>query len=108
MTVFLVDTYVIKPDKLSEFTAFLKKYTEWEKKRLDLTKEVKSHKIFSHMLGGKWGGYVEMWEFENLADLEKFMNRVMQDQEWLATIYLEAARLIVPASESIDIWNSVQ
>jgi hypothetical protein len=107
MTIFLIDTYVIKPDKLSEFRAFLKKYIEWEKKRLDLTKEVKSHKIFSHMIGGKWGGYVEMWEVENLADLEKFMTRAMQDEEFLSTIYPEFAKLSVPASESMDIWNSV-
>jgi hypothetical protein len=107
MTVFLVDTYIIKPDKLSEFTAFLKKYIERIKKRPDLTKEVKSHKIFSYMLGGKGGGYVEMWEFENLAEYEKCFNGIMQDKEFTTTLNLEMARLIVPASESIEIWNSV-
>ncbi|MBM5805341.1 MAG: hypothetical protein FJZ49_04675 [Candidatus Verstraetearchaeota archaeon] len=107
MTVFLVDSYVIKPDKLSEFTAFLKKYTERLKKRPDLTKEVKSHKIFSLMLGGKGCEYVEMWEFENLAEFEKFFNRIMQDKEFTTTLNLESARLIVPASESIEIWSSV-
>jgi hypothetical protein len=106
MAVFMVETYIIKPDKLGEFTAFVKKFETWMKKRPDLFKEVKSHKLFSHMLGGNWGGYVEMWEFENLADCEKCFNRVMQS-DYMTTLYPEYASLEVPATHSINIWNSV-
>jgi len=106
MTIFMVDTYVIKPDKLGEFTAFIKKIEKWMKKHPDLFKEVKSHKIFSHVLGGKWGGYVEMYEFENLANFEKWMNKIMRS-DFMTTLYPEAASLTVPGSESMDIWNSV-
>jgi len=72
MTVFLVETYVIKLEKQTEFTAYKEK---WKKFFAQLLKELKSYKMFSQMLGGNWGGYVEMWEFENLADCEKFFNK---------------------------------
>jgi len=107
MAVFMVETYVIKPDKQAEFVEFGKKYVEWTKKRQDLFKEVKSWKLFAQVLGGNFGGYVEMWEFENLADGEKAMNRMMQDKEFIMTIIPEFASLIVPATHTINIWNSV-
>ena len=106
MTIFWVDTYVIKPDKLGEFTAFIKKAVTWMKKHPEMFKEMKSHKLFSHVLGGKWGGYVEMYEFENLADFEKWMNRMMQS-DFMTTLYPEVASLTVPGSEYTEIWNSV-
>ncbi|HVP15783.1 MAG TPA: hypothetical protein VMT42_00235 [candidate division Zixibacteria bacterium] len=105
MTIFLVDTYVIKPDKLGEFAEFVKKYFEWMKKRTDLANEVKSHKLFSHMIG-KFGGYVEMIEFENLADFEKWTSKIMRS-EFMTTIYPEFAKYIVPGTESNEIWNSI-
>ena len=107
MAVFMVETYVVKPDKQEEFREFGKKYVEWTKKRSDLFKEVKSWKLFAQVLGGNCGGYVEMWEFENLADGEKAMNRMMQDKEFTTTIYSEFASLLVSATHTINIWNSV-
>jgi len=106
MTVFLVETYIVKPDKLGEYMAFHKKFETWMKKHPELSKEVKSYKVFSHMLGGKWGGYVWMTEFENLADAEKNINKLMKS-EFMTKLYPEWASLIVPGSYSIDIWNLV-
>jgi len=103
MTVFGVETYVIKPEKQAEFMAYKRKWKNFFAKWL---KEVKSYKMFAQMLGGNWGGYVEMWEFENLAELEKFFNRVMQS-DYMTKLYPEFASLIVPATYSINVWNSV-
>ena len=106
MTIFSVETLIVKPDKLGEFTAVLKKYEKWMKKHPELSKEIKSVKVFSHMLGGNWGGYVYMTEYENLADFEKSMNKSMKS-DFMTTIYPEFASLIVPGSYSTNIWNSV-
>jgi len=105
MTIMMVDSYVVKPDKLAEFPALLKKLETFIKKRPDLFKEAKSHKFFSHMLGGTWGGYVEMYEFENLADFEKCFNRVMQDKDFITAIYSEFQKFQLPGTESVSIWN---
>jgi hypothetical protein len=58
------------------------------------------------MLGGKWGGYVEMFEFENLTEFEKWKNKIAQS-EFAKTHLAETASLIVPSSESLEIWNSL-
>jgi hypothetical protein len=106
MTIFSVETWIVKPDKLSEFKTVFKKYETWMKKHPELFKDVKSIKVFSHMLGGNWGGYVYMTEYENLADFEKSMNKSMKS-DFMTTIYPEFASLIAPGSYSTNIWNSV-
>ena len=106
MTIFSVETFIVKPDKLGEFPAVLKKFETWMKKHPDLFKEVKSVKVFSHMLGGNWGGYVQMWEYENFADFEKSMNKSMKS-DFMTKLNAEFASLIVAGSYSSMIWNSV-
>jgi hypothetical protein len=45
-------------------------------------------------------------EFENLADVEKGINKLMKS-DFMTTLYPEFASLIVAGSYSISIWNSV-
>jgi len=109
LTVFLVETYVIKPEKQVEFTAYKKKWKKffaYKENRPQLFSGVKSYKMFAQMLGGNYGGYVEMWEFTNLADCEKFFNKVMQS-DYTTKLYPEFASLIVPATYSMNVWNPV-
>jgi hypothetical protein len=107
MTVFMVETLVVKPDKLSEEAAFREKFQAFMKKRPDLFKEIKSFKVFRHMLGGDVGGRVMMWEMESLADVEKFLNRAMGDKEWLTKFYPEYVALMVPRMHSMNVWTPV-
>jgi len=107
MTIFLVETYVVKPEKLAEFTAYRKKLSQWMKEHSELFKEVKSYRMFTQRFGGIYGGYVEMWEFENLADFEKCNNRQMQS-EYLKTVEQELWAFVVPATYSVSIWNPVE
>ena len=104
MTIFVVETYVIKPEKQAEFTAYKKK---WKKFFVKWLKELKSCKMFAQMFGGNYGGYVEMWEFENLADCEKFFNRIMQS-EYPTKLQPEFMALIVPATYSMSVWTSFE
>jgi hypothetical protein len=106
MTVFSVETWIVKPDKLGEHAALMKKMETWMKKHAPEFKEIKSYKVFSHLLGGKWGGYVWMQEYENVAESEKCFNKIMKS-DFMTTLYPEFASLIVPGSYSIDMWNSV-
>lgn len=104
MTVFRVETYVIKPEKQKEYTAIMKKWAAYIKKNKRKCKELKSWKLFSQMIGGNSGGYIEMGEFESLADLEKFMNRTFHGQEELiTTIVSEFTNCVVPSTYSVSI-----
>ena len=110
MTIFLVSTWVVKPDKLGEFPIYGKKYLAWMKERQDLFKELKSYKYFSHMIGGGGyvGSYVEMWEFESLAELEKFSTRYGSDKEHMTKILPEFMTLVVPGTFSSYMWSPVE
>jgi hypothetical protein len=50
---------------------------------------------------------MEMGEFESLADYEKMMKRIMQDKE-LQTIFSSFYDCVVPATDSINIWNFIR
>jgi len=58
------------------------------------------------VFGGNFGGFVEMWEFESLADLEKWLNKYALDRDY-ATFHPEFMALIVPERYSINIWAPV-
>ncbi|NLE05596.1 MAG: hypothetical protein GX638_12455 [Crenarchaeota archaeon] len=107
MPILMFEEYVIKSDKLNEFGVFLKKYLVWlEKKRPILYKEVKSHKLLSQMFGGNFGKYIEIWEYDNLADCEKCLNRLMTDNELMTEIFPEYSSYFAPATHKMEIWNS--
>jgi len=99
MAAFKVETYVIKPEKQEEHMALVKKFVALKEKNPQKSKELKSWKLFAQKFGGNnCGGYVEMSEFENLADVEKFSNRMMQDKEFMTTIVSSFISCTVPAS----------
>ncbi len=103
----MFETYTIKPEKIVEFAEYLKKYLVWlEKRRPTLYKEVKSHQMLSHMFGGKFGEYMEVWEYKNMAECEKCWNRLMQDEELNKNVFPEFAVFMVPGTHSINIWNA--
>jgi hypothetical protein len=106
MTIFVVERYVVKPDKLGEFKALIKKFDAMVKKRPGLLKEMKSYKVFSDLFGGNWGGGAWMTEVESLADFEKAFKRVMADKEY-TTMMAEWNALIVPGTYSISVWTPV-
>jgi hypothetical protein len=109
MTVFLVETFVVKPDKLIEFAALHKKFEEWMKTRPEVTKRLKSpRKTFRQMLGGNYGGIIIMYEFESTADVENSFNKLMVDKEYMTKIYPEFAALMVPGTYSFSVWTPVQ
>ena len=107
MTIFMVETYVIKPKKLAEFTAYKKKISSWKETHQELFATVKSYRMFARAIGGTWGGFMEMWEFENLADCETWMNKIMQS-EYPTALQPEFLASVTPATYSITIWNPVE
>jgi YesN/AraC family two-component response regulator len=108
MTLFQVETYVIKPEKQQEYRAIVKKWAAYIKENKEKCKEMKSWKLFSQMTGGSAGGYVEMGEFESLADYEKFTHRTFHGHDkFITAIVLGFTACVVPGTYSMNIWNSV-
>jgi hypothetical protein len=108
MAVFRVETYVIKPEKQEDYMTIMKKWAAYVKKNKEKCKELKSWRLFSQMIGGNSGGYVEMGEFDSLAGFEKFMHRTFHGEDALITTIVSGfTACVVPGTYSVNIWNSV-
>ncbi len=106
MPIYMIEKYVIKTDKLTEFATYTKKYLNWlQQKRPTLYKEVKTHQMLNQMFGDHYCQQMEIWEYQNLTDLEKTWTRLMQDQELNTQVFPEFANFIVPGSHKIEIWG---
>jgi hypothetical protein len=106
MSVFVVETYLVAPEKREKFKLLMRRLLEYKKENPKLFEEVRSLKLFSQMFGGIAGTYIEMWEFDGMADLEKCWKQEDQDEEFMK-IHQEFLQLIDPTTFSMKIWNSV-
>jgi len=106
MSVFVVETYLVKPEGQEEFKSLIQRLLEYKEENPRLFKEVKSFKLFHQMFGGLAGAYIEMWEFDSIADLEKCWTRENKDEGFMK-IHKDFLRLIDPATFSMKIWTSV-
>jgi len=106
MTVFIVETYVVQRDKQEEFMSALKRILKYKRANPQNFKEMKSKKVFSQMFGGSSDGYIELNEFDTLAEAEKYLERTSKDEGFMK-LYEEARRLLVPATYSLTVWNPV-
>ena len=104
MSIFVVETCMVKPERREQFKYLMQRVLKYKEENPKLFKEVKSWKLFRQMFGGIAGAYVSMWEFENLADLEKCWAK---EDEGFMKMHQEFLQLIDPATFSMKIWNSV-
>jgi hypothetical protein len=107
MTVFIVRTYTVKPDKQNEHLAWGKKLVALMKKQPKLFCGVKSMRVLSHRYGGDVGGFTAMWKFNSLADAERWEQGFVEVKVQ-ADLRSEFLSLIVPGSYSECIWEPVR
>jgi len=106
MSIFVVETSMVKPEKQEQFKSLMQRVLKYKEENPELFKEVKSWKLFRQKFGGIAGAYVSMWEFDNLADLEKCWAREDKD-EGFTKLHQEVLQLIDSATFSMKIWSSV-
>jgi hypothetical protein len=106
MSIFMVETYVVKAEKREEFTPALNEFLKYKETHKKVFKGVKSWKLFRQEFGGIWGMYIEMWEFGSLAEMEKITARIFND-EGMKKIGEGFYQLIEPTSYSTSIWQPV-
>ena len=104
MTVLNVVTYFVKPEKRQQFISFWQRWVKYVKDNPETFRELKSLKLFTQMYGGTYGGYVEMWEFDNLEELAKHMAKWASDKG-LQAIEKEWSSLSEQATQNL--WIAV-
>lgn len=103
-------TYVVKPEKQGEFMSLVQRLFKYKKENPEKFKKVKSLKLFAQMFGEISGGYIEVWEFDNLAYIEKHRTGILKDEcarEEIKKIHQEFTHLIEPATLSTNVWKAV-
>jgi hypothetical protein len=106
MSITMVETYVVRADKLIEFTPLLNEFLKFKKAHPQLFHGVKSWKLYKQDYGQPAGMYIEMWEYENLAQLEEIDKRIFSD-EGMKKISTAFHKLVEPTTFSSSIWSKV-
>jgi hypothetical protein len=110
MAVVSVSTYVIKYEKQAEFQALMKKFLKFKKANPKIFEGVKSFRLFQQEYGGVYGSYVEMWEFKNKDEMEKFnatMMKTMMNHKQMKEIDTEFQKMVDHTTLTSSIWNTV-
>jgi len=103
MSVFMVETYVVKPEKQEALMPLLHKVAKIMKDNPGKFKEVKSYRHFSQTIGNMLG-HIEVWELTDLGVIEGLFNKFFTDEN-LKKIPQEFYTLIVPETYNIQIWK---
>ena len=106
MSIFVVETYVVKSEKRDDFTPALNEFLEFKKTHTELFKGLKSWKLHKQGYGSISGMYIEMWEYEDMSDMVTISSRIFSD-DVMKKISKGFHKLVEPATFSTSIWNSV-
>jgi hypothetical protein len=106
MSLFIVDMYVVKTEKQTEFLQYIQRFSEYKKENPEKFKECRSWRIFRQAFGSISGAYIEMMEFDNMAQAERWGTRMRKDEMMMKFRELFMP-LIEPASHSMNMWNLV-
>jgi hypothetical protein len=106
LVVFVVETYVVKSEKREEFTPALNEFLRYKETHPDLFSGLRSWRLLRQDYGAVAGMYIEMWEFDNLAEMEKHTDRIFAD-DGMKKISKGFRQLVDPATFSCNIWSPV-
>ena len=104
MSIFLVETYVVRRDKQDEFDALLEEFLAFKAEHADLFEDVKSWALRRQDIGQPAGLYAETWEYENLATMARAGERIFAD-EGMKAISGAFHQLLVPATFASSVWT---
>ena len=107
MTILVMGTWFVNPEKQGEFNRLWKKLLGLMKKKPKMFKEVKSIKLLTQTFGGTAGSHVELVEYESLADYEALHARLMKKKEFMK-LYQELMLVIEPATMTESVLTALE
>ncbi|MBM4444584.1 MAG: hypothetical protein FJ020_04665 [Chloroflexi bacterium] len=106
MSIILVETYMVRHEKQKQFQLSLEEFIRYKEGHPKLFKGVKSWRLLKKFSGGIANSYVELWEFENLMDMENCSARIFKTRQG-KKIQADFYDQIDNATFTRSIWNSV-
>jgi len=107
MTILVIGTWFVKPEKQVEFSRLWKKLLGLMKKKQKMFKEVKSIKLFTRTFGRTASSHVELVEYESLADYEALHARPMKKKEFVK-LFQELMLIIEPATMTESVLTALE
>lgn len=102
----VVETYVVRAEKLQDFDPALHEFLDFKERNPALFKDLKSCRLLKQEYGGVSGMYIEMWEYDNLAEMERVSDQIFAD-EGMRKIGKGFHQLVEPTSFTTAIWYPV-
>jgi hypothetical protein len=106
MSVVMVETYVVKAEKVGEFDPALEEFLQFKDANPGLFAGVRSWGLHRQEYGGVAGMYAETWEFDDLAAMEEATARIFADEK-MKGISRGFHQLVDPATFSASIWRPI-
>jgi len=106
MSVFIVETYVVRAEKREEYEPALKEFLEFKEKHKDLFAGLISWKLYKQDFGAVGGMYIEIWEYENIVEMDRISKRIFS-AEGMKKIQKGFHELVEPATFSTNLWTQV-
>ncbi len=105
MSVFFVETYTVRFEKMDQLASLFKRATSLIKERPEKFVGLKSYQAFSQTVG-ELGGHIEVWEFESMNDIDAMFKTMFGDEE-LKKIPQEFFSLVEPGTYRTQVWTKV-
>jgi hypothetical protein len=102
MGIMIFMEYLVKMENSEAFLALLKERQEYFNK----LKEVKSVKILQQTFGGVADTYIDLWEMENISDIDSFLKKAY-GMEGFPEVANKLKSLIEPGGLERRIWTEV-
>ena len=106
MSVFIVETYVVRAEKRTEFETALSEFLEFKENNVELFAGLKSWHLLKQRFGTIGGMYIEMWEYENIVEMDRINTRIF-NAKGMKKIQKGFHLLIEPSTFSTYLWESV-
>ncbi len=103
MTVLVVETYLVKPDKIEQNNALLQRLAKVLKSDPKKFSMIKSYKAYTEEFG-TWGNSSEFWEVEDLGTWNKVFEMMMKDPA-LKSFPEEFFSLIIPGTHQLHVMS---
>ena len=105
MSSLLLETYVVRAEKHSEFTQLLDKFIKYKEDHRKLFGGLKSWKLYKQDSVQPANLYMEVWEFDSPAQMEEMRGRIHTD-EGMKSITAEFQQVLEQAT-CMGTWSAV-
>ena len=96
----------MRAEKLEDFGPALREFLDFKEQNPALFRDLKSWRLLKQEYGGVSGMYIEMWEYDNLGEMERVSDEIFAN-EGMKRIGKGFHQLVEPTSFSTAIWHPV-